>query len=102
MASNSDFKQSWIKSFKELAIDLAIKYKQDPESVLCSIKFKSVLDSLNETYQCLVAEKEIVRLEDSGEETKLKYWKLSKKYSNEQFQRIAISKAIYLLDKLTK
>lgn len=98
----SDFKQTWIESFNKLAIELAGKYKEDPEPVLSCMKLRSQRDCLLETYNNLVGQKEITRLEDLSPAEKQKYWLMSKKYSDEQFQRILICKAIYLLDLLTE
>jgi hypothetical protein len=98
---SDDFKKTWIEGFNELAITLARKYKDNPESVLCAIGYKSVLGSLLETYNNLVGLNEIPRLEDLTEDHKRLLWDKSGQYADEQFKRIAICKCIYLLDILT-
>lgn len=98
----SDFKETWIEGFYRLAVDLARKYTQDPESVLSSIGFRSVNECLMETYNNLVGKNEIPKLEDLSEEHKKALWEQSKRYAKERFKRIVICKCLYLLDVLTK
>lgn len=97
-----DYRKSWINGFNELAIQLAQKYKDNPEEFLLSIGCKSILDCLLETYNNLVKENEISKLEDLAEDHKLALWDKSKQVSDEKTKRIMICKAIYLLDVLTQ
>jgi hypothetical protein len=93
---------NWTEAFLQYAVKIGRMYKDNPEQVLDSLRFDSVLESLNETYQCLVKENEIPRLEDLATDHKEFLWIKSKQYSDEQAKRIRICKAIYLLDMLDR
>lgn len=77
-------------------------YQENPEQVLSTLGFDSVLGSLHETYQCLVRENEIPKLEDLAKDQKEAFWIKSRQYGEEKEKRILICKALYLLDVLTK
>lgn len=98
----SDFKQTWVSGFKNYAIDIAKLYKNNPENILNCLAFDSVSGSLNETYQALVKEKELVPLESLSVEIKNKLWNQAKKYSGKKEKCIMICRSIYLLNELTK
>lgn len=98
----SDFINIWNDGFADYAIKIAGRYKEDPERELKSLGFKSILDPLLITYTRLVNEKEIPKLEDLNEDHKKALWLKSKQVSNEHFKRIAVCKAIYLLETLTR
>lgn len=99
---SSDFEKTWNQGFEELAVKIASRYKDDPEQEIENLKFKSIRDPLIERYNQLVKENEIPKLEDLAEDHKKSLWEKSKLLSDEMFKRIAICKAIYLLDVLTK
>lgn len=98
----SDFKESFNQGLEDLAIKIAMRYRQDPERELRCLGFKSILDPLIETYNRLVKEGQIKKLEDLDEDYKRVLWIKSKQGSDEHFKRIVICRAIYLLDVLTK
>jgi hypothetical protein len=92
---------NWNQSFVQYAVQIAGMYKSHPDQILASLAFESVAGSLNETYQCLVKEKELTRMEDLPKEEKLKYWNRAKELSQDENQRVLICRSIYLLEKLT-
>lgn len=85
----------------DYARTMARIYKKTPDLVLNVIHFISVHKTINETYQNLVKQGEITRVEDLPEDVKKKYWIESKKYSTINEIRIEILKSLYLLDLLT-
>jgi hypothetical protein len=97
----SDFTVTWNQSFKNLAVDLAKIYVHQPEHIINCLKFDSVCGSLNETYLALVSEKEIDPLEKLEQAEKLRIWETAKTLSDEKNKCVLISRAIYLLEKLT-
>jgi hypothetical protein len=97
----SEFKKTWNESFKNYAIDIAKIYVHQPEHIINCLKFDSVCGSLNETYLALVSEKEIDPLEKLEQAEKLRIWETAKTLSDEKNKCVLISRAIYLLEKLT-
>ena len=92
----------WIQSFMDYAVDISKLYREHPENILNCLGFVSVHGSLNETYQMLVREKQILPIEEIDEHEKQILWTTSLKYSEKKQVRVLICRSIYLLNELTK
>lgn len=98
----SDFKKTWKEGFVKYAIDLAVIYRDYPEQIMCCMSGQSVVGSLNETYQLLVKENELLPIEKLEESMKLELWNKSKQYAADKKHCEMICRSIYLLNELTK
>lgn len=98
----NEFNKTWLKCFSDYATDIARIYKNNPEKILNCLVFDSVHGSLNETYQALVKEKELVPIESLSMEIKNRLWNKAKNYSDKKEKCIMICRSIYLLNELTK
>jgi 3'-phosphoadenosine 5'-phosphosulfate (PAPS) 3'-phosphatase len=98
----NEFEKTWIDSFKNYAVDIALIYKNHPVQILNCLGFKSVVGCLNETYMALVRTKELKPIEMLDIQTKNELWKKSKEYSTNKSQCELICRSIYLLNELTK
>lgn len=92
---------TWNESFMDYAVQIAKIYKNNPEQIICCLKFDSVAGSLNETYKVLTRSSgELVRIEELSKEEKLKLWEQAKQYSDAKEKCIVISRCIHLLNAL--
>lgn len=93
---------NWKESFRNLAIDIAKKYIEDPAATLEDLKYPSVHGSLCETYRALVRENEILPIQKIAESEKQRIWNKAKQYSDREDICTNISISIYVLEILTK
>jgi hypothetical protein len=93
-------------TFNEGMLDYAVKigtiFKNNPEEVTCCLGFKSVVESLNESYQILVRKKEITPIEALPKEEKARLWNIAKGYEVSEEHRINICRSVYVLEEITK
>lgn len=92
----------WNEKFKQYAIMIGGMYLKNPEQILSDLKWGSVIECLNESYQALVKEGELIPIEDLSLEKKQELWERAIKIDTDKKKRILISKAIYLLEKITE
>lgn len=93
---------NWNEDFKKYAVDIAIIYNREPESIMNCLRFKSVSGSLNESYLSLVREKQLIPLELLNHSEKIRLWEKAKCLGTDKQDCINISRSIYLLEQLTQ
>lgn len=93
---------NWDQSFKEYAIQIARIYKNNPAQIISCLSFGSVSGCLNETYLSLVRSKDLPPVEMLENDQKMQLWKQAKEITENQRQRIEVSRSIYLLNELTR
>jgi hypothetical protein len=98
----SAFKEVWKNGFMNYASDMAKIYVANKEGMISCLKFDSVVNALNETYQLLTKDGEIPRVEDLPQDKKMELWNKAKTVDSDKKKCILISKAIHLLEKITE
>lgn len=97
-----DVHKWWHEKFLEYAATIARLYKNDKEKVTNDLRFDSVLACLNESYQALIKDGSLPTLESLTLEKKTEIWDRAIKVAKDKKRRILISRAIYLLEKITE
>lgn len=93
---------NWDESFKDYAVKIANIYQAHPAGLIQSLRLGSIAGCLNESYLSLVREKELAPIENIDPLVKTRIWNRAKELTEDQKQRIEISRSIYLLEELTK
>lgn len=91
----------WAENFLSYAAQIGTNYMKNPEEVLSSLKYKSVLDCLNESYQVLVKDESIYPIEKLDQREKERLWSKAKTIGTGKDQCVLIAKCIYLLERIT-
>jgi hypothetical protein len=95
-------KKWWSESFMSYAAQIGSNYQKNPQEVISSLKYKSVLDCLNETYQVLVRENCLFPIERLDQKKKNELWLKAKEIGKRKDQCILISRVLYLLESITE
>lgn len=98
----SEVSEWWNKEFMKYAAMIGSNYQKNPQEVLGSLKYDSVLSCLNESYQVLVRENCLFPIERIDEKKKKELWDKAKEIATGKQRRILVCKAIYLLEKITE
>jgi len=93
---------TWSEHFTNYAFMIAGMYLKDKAAVLQDLQWGSVVECLNESYQVMVKDKSMIPIEELPTEKKTEIWDMAKNISTEKRHRILVSKAIYMLDKITE
>lgn len=89
------------EGFQNMIIDIAKLYAVHPEKVLCCLGLEGFVNTMEECYKVLV-KSGLDPIEKLPEAEKLAYWNRAKEYAQEKTRRIKVSKALYILEDLTK
>lgn len=92
----------WERIFENHLVDIAREYAKDSQRVIECLKFDSLHTLLNYSYKNLINKNSLEPIESAPKEDKERIWKIAKRLSPYERNRVFISRSIYLLEKLTK